>query len=137
MGSKTRSARREPSIPPAAVRPRERSSVDLVLKARGTTIDGRVKELARHKLERLGRLERRVQRVEIEVIAERHRPEGHRRVEAALSIPRKTFRAHADAPDIEHALDRIVQRLERQLRDHHERRSKHKGASGNRLESAG
>ena len=110
--------------------------MDLVLKARGVSVDGRLRELATHKLERLGRLELHVQRVEIEVIAERHRPEGHRRLEATLATPRKTFRAHAEAPDIEHALDRIVQRLERQLRDHHGRRSKHKGPTGNRLESA-
>jgi ribosomal subunit interface protein len=111
--------------------------MDLVLKARGVPLDDRVRELALHKLARLERLERRVQRVEIEVIDERHRPEGHRRLEAALVTPRKTFRAHAEAPDIEHALDGIVQRLERQLRDHHGRRSKHSGRSGNRLESAG
>jgi ribosomal subunit interface protein len=111
--------------------------VDLVVKSRGVTVDERLYALALHKLERLERLERRVQRVEIEVIAERHRPEGHRRLEAALSIPRKTFRAHAEGPDVEHALDRIVQRLERQLRDHHGKRAKHKGAASNRLESAG
>jgi ribosomal subunit interface protein len=110
--------------------------MDLVLKARGVPLEDRIRELALHKLERLTRLERRVQRVEIEVIAERHRPEGHRRLEAALMIPRKTFRASADAPDIEHALDRVLQRLERQLRDHHAKRAKRQRAGGNRLESA-
>jgi ribosome-associated translation inhibitor RaiA len=78
------------------------------MKTRGVTVDERLHALALHKLERLERLERRVQRVEIEVIAERHRPEGHRRLEAALSIPRKTFARHAEGPDVEHALDRIV-----------------------------
>ena len=110
--------------------------MDLVLKARGVPVDQHVRELTLHKLQRLTRLEPRVQRVEIEVIAERHRPEGHRRLEAALSIPRKTFRAHAEAADIEHALDRLLQRLERQVRDHHAKRAKRQRASGNRLESA-
>ena len=111
--------------------------MDVVLKARGVPLDDRLRELALHKLERLTRIEQRVQRVEIEVIAERHRPEGHRRLEGAVSTPRKTFRAHAEASDIEHALDRLVQRLERQLRDHHAKRSKRQRAGGNRLESAG
>jgi ribosomal subunit interface protein len=111
--------------------------VDLIVKSRGVVVEDRLHDLALHKLEKLTRLERRIQRVEIEVIAERHRPEGHRRLEAALSTPRRTFRAHAEGPDVEHALDRIVQRLDRQLRDHHGKRAKHKGATGNRLESAG
>jgi ribosome-associated translation inhibitor RaiA len=37
-------------------------------------------------------------------------------------MPRKTFRAHADAPEVVVALDLVSERLERQIRDHHEKK---------------
>ena len=59
-------------------------------------------------------------------------PQGDdlQRVQAALHIPRKTFRAHAEADDVPTALDRVAEKLERQLRDHHGKRraSLHKSA---------
>jgi len=54
------------------------------------------------------------------------RLDGTTRVEAAVYLPRKTFRAQAEAPDVPTALDRLVQRLERQIRDHHGKRKKRK-----------
>jgi len=69
----------------------------------------------------------------LEVINEHHpRVDGLKRVEASLRIPRKTFRAHAEAEDVSTAMDRVRDKLERQLRDHHrKRRPVHdKGALG-------
>jgi ribosomal subunit interface protein len=63
-------------------------------------------------------------------VSEHHpKPDGAKRVEAALRIPRKTFRAQAEAADVPTALDRVVGKLERQLRDHHDRKRswRHKG----------
>ena len=74
-------------------------------------------------------------RIDLEFIAEHYpRLDGLKRVEAALFIPRKTFRAHAEADDVPTALDRVADKLERQLRDHHGKRraSVHKAG----LESA-
>lgn len=111
--------------------------MDLVLKGRGHKITDRDRALAQRKLQRLGRMEPRVTRLEVEVIAENNpRIDGARRLEGALSIPRKTFRAHAEAPDVDRALDLLVERLERQIRDHHGRRRKRGAGGANRLESA-
>ena len=78
---------------------------------------------AEHKLARLGRMEPRATRIEVEFIVEKNPRLAHLfRVEAALDTPRKTFRAHAEGPDHDKALDQLSERLERQLRDHHEKR---------------
>ena len=62
-------------------------------------------------------------RIDLEFIGEHYpRPDGVKRVEAALHIPRKTFRAHAEADDVPTAIDRVADKLERQLRDHHGKR---------------
>ena len=95
-----------------------------------------VRKTAEHKLSSLARLEPRATRIDLEFIAEHHRRiDGTTRVEAAVHIPRKTFRAEAEADDVPTALDRVVERLERQIRDHHGRRKK-RLAKGNGLESA-
>ncbi len=95
-----------------------------------------VRETAEHKLASLARLEPRTTRIDLEFIAEHHpRIDGTTRVEAALYVPRKTFRAEAEADDVPTALDRVVERLERQIRDHHGRRKK-RLAKRNALESA-
>ena len=80
-----------------------------------------------------GRIEPRATRLDVEVIAEHHPAlDGVKRVEAALRIPRKTFRAHAEAEDVPTAIDRARAKLERQLRDHHgeKRTAQTKGALG-------
>ena len=64
----------------------------------------------------------------------RARLDGLKRVEAALRIPRKTFRAEAEAEDVPTAIDRVKDKLERQLRDHHGRKRLWKQKRG--LESA-
>jgi ribosomal subunit interface protein len=108
--------------------------MELTYTGRGLAVTDEMRETARHKLERLERLEPRTTRIDLEIISEHHpKPYGMKRVEAALRIPRTTFRAHAEAPDVPSALDDIAEKLERQLRDHHgKRRSRfHRG-----LESA-
>lgn len=111
--------------------------MDLVLKGRGTRITDHIRTVADRKLQRLERMEPRVTGLEVEVIAEKNpRLNGAKRLEAALRIPRKTFRAHAEAPDVDRAFDLLAQRLERQLRDHHSKRRKRAPTGANRLESA-
>ena len=97
--------------------------MDLHLSGRGIRITDRVRRAAEHKLAHLERIEPRLTRLEIKVIAEPNpRQGGIHRVEASAMMPRKTFRAHAEAREIENALDTVVERLERQIRDHHEKK---------------
>jgi putative sigma-54 modulation protein len=109
--------------------------MDLTFTGRGLAVTDEVRETAGHKLARLERMEPRATRIDLEFIGEHYpSPDGVKRVEAALHIPRKTFRAHAEADDVPTAIDRVADKLERQLRDHHGKRraSLHKSA----LESA-
>ena len=109
--------------------------MDLTFTGRGLQVTDQVRETAGHKLAHLQRLEPRTTRIDLEFIGEHYpSPDGMKRVEAALHIPRKTFRAHAEADDVPTAIDRLADKLERQLRDHHGKRraAMHKPA----LESA-
>lgn len=110
--------------------------MDVVLKGRGTRITDRMRSVAWHKLSRLERMEPRVTRVEVEVITERNPSLGGvRRVEGALDTPRHTFRAHAQAGDVESALDLLAEKLERQLRDHNTKRRTKLISGASRLKS--
>jgi ribosomal subunit interface protein len=112
--------------------------MDVVVKGRGTKVTDRIRGSAEHKLARLQRMEPRVTRIQIEVIAEPNpRQGGAKRVEAALETARKTFRAHAQAADVESAFDRLAEKLERQLRDYHSKRRARLSAAGKGVRSAG
>jgi len=111
--------------------------MDLHLKGRGARITERIRRAAEHKLARLERIEPKLTRLDIVVISERNpRQGGARRVEAVADIPRKTFRAHADASEVEAALDLVVEKLERQIRDHHKKRRARLLAGAGRVKSA-
>jgi putative sigma-54 modulation protein len=97
--------------------------VDLSFTGRGLPVSDDIREQAEHKLARLERLEPRTTRIDLEVVAEgRSSPDGLTLIKAALRIPRKTFRAHAEANDARTALDHVAEKLERQLRDHRGKR---------------
>jgi ribosome hibernation promoting factor len=99
--------------------------MDVTFTGRGLGVSDAVRETAEHKLAAISRLEPRVTRIDLEFISEHHpRHDGTTRIEAAVHVPRKTFRAEAEAVDVPTALDRVVDRLERQIRDHHGKRRK-------------
>jgi putative sigma-54 modulation protein len=104
--------------------------MDLTFTGRGLPVTDEVRETAGHKLAHLERMEPRTTRIDLEFIGEHYPgPDGVKRVEAALHIPRKTFRARAEADDVPTAIDRVADKLERQLRDHHgKRRTSHRAA---------
>ena len=109
--------------------------MDLSFTGRGMRVTQDIRMTAERKLAPLERLEPRTTRIEVELINEHHpRPDGLKRVEAALRIPRKTFRAEAEAEDVATAIDRVKEKLERQLRDHHGRKRPWRRKRG--LESA-
>jgi ribosomal subunit interface protein len=108
--------------------------MELTYTGRGLQVTEDMRQAAERKLARLGRMEPRTTRIDLEIINEHHPTlDGVKRVEAALRTPRKTFFAHAEASDVPSALDHIAEKLDRQLRDHHgKKRSRlHRG-----LESA-
>ena len=93
--------------------------MDMTFTGRGVQVTDEIRGLAEQKLAPLGRIEPRATNLDLEVIGEHHpKPDGLKRVEAALRMPRKTFRAHAEADDVSTAIDRVRDKLERQLRDH-------------------
>jgi ribosomal subunit interface protein len=110
--------------------------MDLVLKARGVRITDQVRRTAEHKLAKLERLEPRVVRVEVELVEERNpRMGGSHRVEVACDTARKTFRAQGVGPDVETALDQVIQRLERQISGYRGKLRDRWNRRGNRLQS--
>lgn len=111
--------------------------MDVVLKGRGTRITDHLRSAADRKLSRLARMQPRVVRVELEVITERNpKLGGIKRVEAAVATPRRTFRAHAEASDVDSAIDQVAEKLERQLRDDNTKRRTKLITGAGRLKSA-
>jgi ribosomal subunit interface protein len=97
--------------------------MELSFTGRGVPVSDDIRQQAEHKLARLERIEPRTMRLDLEFVAEHHpSPDGVKLIKAALKIPRKTFRAHAEAQDVLTALDHVAEKLERQIRDHHGRR---------------
>ena len=97
--------------------------MDLTFTGRGIPVTDELRETAHRKLDRLERLDPKVMRIDLEIISEHHpKPDGMKRIEAALRLPRKTFRARIEAPEVAPGLDGIAEKLERQLRDHHGKR---------------
>jgi ribosomal subunit interface protein len=110
--------------------------MDLVLKARGTRITESMRAAVARKLSRLERIEHRVVRLQVEVIEERNpRLGGIKRVDGALETPWRTFRARAQGSDVDSALDQLVEKLERQLRDHNTKRRTRLITGASRLKS--
>jgi ribosomal subunit interface protein len=97
--------------------------MDLVVKARGDRVTGRTRGVLIRKIERLRRFDGQLERVEVEVIHEtRGRIGGGHRVKASARSARRTFRASANGQDVEAAVDRVVDRLERQITEDRRRR---------------
>lgn len=112
--------------------------MDLVVKGRGDRVTGRTRSHVERKLSRLSRLDPRLDRVEVEVIWEtRGRIGGGHRVEASCRSGRRIFRASATGPDVDTAVDRLVERLERQITDDRSRRRSRMLGGANRLKSRG
>jgi len=111
--------------------------MDLHLNGRGAPLTDRIRRVADRKLSRLERMNPKLTRLEIEVITEKNpRRGGVHRVEAVADAPRKTFRASAEASDVEGALDLIAEKLERQMRDHNTKKRARLLAGASRVKSA-
>jgi putative sigma-54 modulation protein len=89
--------------------------VDLVLKSRGVRVTDQMRSRVEHKLAKVGRLDPRVRRVEVEIIGERNPRNVSHRVAVAADTVRRVFRAEGAGQDVESALDQVVERLEKQI----------------------
>ena len=111
--------------------------MEFVLIGRGERVAQRLREVTEHKLSRLERIEPNLTRLEVEIVAEKNpRRGGTHRVEAVAATPRKRYRARAESKDVDSALDVVAERLERQIRDHHERRRARRKTGASRVKSA-
>ena len=110
--------------------------MDVILKARGIPITDQLRRAAEHKLSKIARVEPRVLRVEVELTQERNpRIDGRHRVEVACETARRVFRAHGAGPDVDSALDQVIQHLERQISSRRGKLRDRWTRRGNRLQS--
>lgn len=111
--------------------------MDVTVRGRGARVDARTKERVEQKLGRLSRLDGRIDRIDVEVTFEaKARIGGGHRVDASCRSGRRTYRASAVGSDVEAALDRLVERLERQISDHHRRRGNRVSGTPGKVQSA-
>jgi len=126
VGSKTRSAGRVPRL----VRAEGGSQVDIIFKGRHTDVLDRFRRHASAKLAKIGKLDQKAMRIDVEVSTERNpRQAGRReRVELTISSRGPTIRAEAAAEDRYVALDLALSKLESRLRRAGDRRKCRHGA---------
>ena len=97
--------------------------MDVTVRGRRDRVDGEDRAWIERKLERLTRLDARIDRVDVEVTFEpKGRIGGGHRVEASCRSGRTTYRASATGRDVHAAVDGLLERLERQIGDHHRRK---------------
>jgi ribosomal subunit interface protein len=103
--------------------------VDITVKGRHTEISDRLRQHIAEKLSKLERFTQKVNRLDVEVCAERNpRQSDHReRVELTCHGKGAVIRAEAAAPDAYAALDLAATRLEARLRRAADRRRVHHG----------
>jgi ribosomal subunit interface protein len=112
--------------------------MELVIKSRGESVGAQTRAHVERKLAHLRRLDGGIDYVEIELIREkRGRIGGGHRAEASCRSGRLTYRATASGKDVDGALDRLVERLERQITDGRGRRRARLLAGAGRVKSRG
>lgn len=94
--------------------------VNLILSGRGVDLDDSLRSYATEKLSRSQRFferpGRRIIKMEVELTQERNRHGIEHRAEVIVTTPRETVRAHGEGPDHYAAIDKVSDRLERQLK---------------------
>lgn len=110
--------------------------MNLVVRGKGAPVSEAARVLVERRLARLERHSPRIDRLEIDLIADQGR-KGVYRVEASCRIPRRTFRAAGQGVDFDAALDLLVHRLERQIVEDRGRRRARMIEGATRAKSAG
>jgi ribosomal subunit interface protein len=109
--------------------------VDIVVRGRHTEVDNRFRTHVDGKLTRIGRLDHKVMRVDVEVSEDSSLrvPEERERVELTVRSKGPVVRAEASAEDRYAALDLALDKLEGRLRRDAERRKAHHGRARGRV----
>ena len=111
--------------------------MDLVFKHRAAQSTEPIRHAAEARLPKISKLLPKAERLEIEVIGERgSMSNGAVRLEGTIVAPRKSFRASSHGHNPEAAVDQLLSKLERQLRDHHDKRRSRLVSGGSRIKSA-
>ena len=96
--------------------------MQVIISARRFDVSDGLRRLVEERFSRLERFEERIGRVEVTLLEEKNRYE----VEGDLSIDgRGSVHAHAEAADFRTALDRVVDKLARQLKKSRSRYKNH------------
>ena len=90
--------------------------MNLILSGRGVGLDDSLRRYATEKLTRVQRFFDRIIKMEVELTEERNRHGIEHRVEVTLRAPGETLRAHGEGPDHFAAIDKVAERLEKQLK---------------------
>lgn len=96
--------------------------MQVIVSARHFDVTDELREVVESRFAKLVRYEPRVSRAEVTLLEEKNRCE----VEASVSVDGGgPMHAHGEAEDFRTAVDRAVERLERQLKRHRSRRRDH------------
>ena len=111
--------------------------MNIIFKGRHTDVLERFRRHATAKLAKLGKLDSRATRIDVEVSTERNRRQSQRRerVELTISSRGPAIRAEAAAEDRYAALDLAFTKLESRLRRAGDRRKCRHGARGRRADA--
>ena len=91
--------------------------MQVTVKGKNTTVPEKVRARAEHKLAKLQRFDDRILAMDVEFSEERNpRVADPHRVEVTLTTKAGLVRAHANATDPAAAVDQVVDRLERQVK---------------------
>jgi ribosomal subunit interface protein len=104
--------------------------VEIVVKSRNTTVDEKFRTCVKDKLGRLAKLDKKADRVDVEIAEERNPrlADFRMRVELTCRTRGPVIRAEAAAADEYAALDLAVAKLDKRLRRAADRRRVHHGA---------
>ncbi|HVV77868.1 MAG TPA: ribosome-associated translation inhibitor RaiA [Mycobacteriales bacterium] len=104
--------------------------MDVVVRSRNTTVGERFRTNVQDKLDRLARLDRKAERVDVEVSEERNPRQSAGRIHVELTYHARgpALRAVGAAADAFAAFDAAVEKLGNQLRRAADRRRVHHGA---------
>ncbi len=105
--------------------------MDIIFKGRHTDVQERFRERATAKLSKIGKLDQKAIRIDVEVSAERNPRQSDRRERVELTITSRgpAIRAEAAGQDRYAALDLALAKLESRLRRAGDRRKARRGAA--------
>jgi len=100
--------------------------MQVIISSRHTELADDLREYIEKKFQHLGRYDQRALRAEVSLLEEKNRCE----VEAHVLVPRaEGIHASSEGPEFRAAIDRVVDRLARQLSKNHARRVDHQAPS--------